>query len=200
MLVLKRDRCRALLHVCYGCRHSRYGNGDVKGFEFDAGGRRIDILAQDKAGAFVALELKVSRGYDRVDGQLLRYVNWVRQNMAGPGQRVRGIIVFRMMSEDLRLACASIKDVELFEYQLSVTVTKVPALELPAALRPVCFSVIQLLERVTAQGRDGAVCVSKTGRSALGGPSGRCRRRPRTGSPGHYEKVPVMRSPRFASA
>ena len=35
------------------------------------------------------------------------------------------------MSDDLRLACASIEDVELFEYQLSVSVTKVPALELP---------------------------------------------------------------------
>ena len=85
----------------------------------------------DKTGAFVVLELKVSKGYDRVVGQLLRYVNWVRQNLADPGQRVRGIIVCRTMSDDLRLACASIKDVELFEYQLSVSVTKVPALELP---------------------------------------------------------------------
>jgi endonuclease len=103
----------------------------VKGLEYDAGGgRRIDILANDKSGAFVVLELKVSRGYDRVVGQLLRYVNWVRKEVADPGQRVRGIIICRTMSEDLRLACASIKDVELYEYQLSVSVTKVPQLEL----------------------------------------------------------------------
>lgn len=103
----------------------------IRGIEFEAGaGRRIDILATDKSGAFVVLELKVSKGYDRVVGQLLRYVNWVRQNLAEPGQRVRGIILCRTMSEDLRLACASIKDVELFEYQLSVTVSKVPGLEI----------------------------------------------------------------------
>ena len=109
-----------------------YEDDDIRGFEFEAGGgRRIDILVIDKTGAFVVLELKVSKGYDRVVGQLLRYVNWVRQNLADPGQRVRGIIVCRTMSDDLRLACASIKDVELFEYQLSVSVTKVPALELP---------------------------------------------------------------------
>jgi hypothetical protein len=36
------------------------------------------------------------------------------------------------VSEDLRLACASIKDVELREDKLSVTVSKVPPLELPA--------------------------------------------------------------------
>lgn len=103
----------------------------IRGIEFEAGGgRRIDILAIDKNGAFVVLELKVSKGYDRVVGQLLRYVNWVRQNLAEPGQHVRGMIICRAMSEDLRLACASIHDVELFEYQFSVAVTKVRTLNL----------------------------------------------------------------------
>ena len=110
-----------------------YEDEDIKGIEFEAGGRRIDILAVDRSGAFVVLELKVSKGYDRVVGQLLRYMNWVRQNLAERGQRVRGVIVCRIMSEDLRLACASIRDVELFEYQLSVTVLKVPALALQGA-------------------------------------------------------------------
>ena len=106
---------------------------DISGLEYPAGGgRRIDILAVDKTGSFVVLELKVEKGYDRVVGQLLlRYMNWVRKELAEPGQRVRGTIICRTMSEDLRLASASIKDVELFEYQLSVTVTKVPAVELP---------------------------------------------------------------------
>jgi len=109
-----------------------YEDEDIRGIEFEAGGgRRIDILAVDKYGAFVVLELKVSRGYDRVVGQILRYMNWVRKELAEPGQRVRGIIVCRTMTEDLRLACASIKDVELCEYQLKVTVSKVPPLELP---------------------------------------------------------------------
>lgn len=105
---------------------------DIKGLEYPAGGgRRIDILAIDKDGGFVVLELKVEKGYDRVVGQLLRYMNWVRRDLAEAGQRVRGIIVCRSMSEDLRLACASIPNVELFEYRLSVAVTRVPALELP---------------------------------------------------------------------
>jgi len=105
---------------------------DIKGFEYPAGGgRRIDILAVDKAGGFVVLELKVERGYERVVGQLLRYMNWVRKDLAEPGQRVRGIIVCRTMSEDLRLACAGLPNIELFEYKLSVSVTRVPALELP---------------------------------------------------------------------
>lgn len=105
---------------------------EITGFEYPAGGgRRIDILAKDRSGGFVVLELKVEKGYDRVVGQLLRYVNWVRKELAEPGQRVRGVIVCRSMSEDLILACANIKDIELFEYRLQVTVSKVPLLELP---------------------------------------------------------------------
>ena len=99
----------------------------TRGIEYDAGGRRIDILALDSDNALVVLELKVSKGYDRVVGQLLRYVNWVRQNLAEQGQRVRGMIVCRAMTDDLKLACSSVPDIELFEYQLSVTVTKVHA-------------------------------------------------------------------------
>lgn len=109
-----------------------YDDDGLTGIEYDAGGRRIDILATDATGGFVVLELKVSRGYDRVVGQLLRYMNWIRKELAEPGQRVRGIIVCRSISEDLCLACASIKNVELFEYKLSVTVKKVPVIELPA--------------------------------------------------------------------
>jgi hypothetical protein len=105
-----------------------YDVDGIKGFEFEAGGgRRIDILATDRSGALVVLELKVSKGYDRVVGQLLRYMNWVRQNLADPGQRVRGIIVCRTMSEDLRLACAGLVEVQLFEYRLSVSLSEVPA-------------------------------------------------------------------------
>ncbi|MDR6990456.1 endonuclease NucS domain-containing protein [Luteimonas sp. 3794] len=107
-----------------------YDQDDVSPLEFDAGGRRIDILATDRDGGLVAIELKVSRGYDRVIGQLLRYVNWVRHHLAAPGQNVRGIIVCRTITEDLRLACASLREIELFEYQLSVQVARVPALML----------------------------------------------------------------------
>lgn len=131
--LLERDLQRYLAEnlECIETGLTLYDADGIRGIEFEAGGgRRIDILAVDKSGAFVVLELKVSKGYDRVVGQLLRYVNWVRQNLAEPRQRVRGIIICRSMSEDLRLACASIGDVELFEYKLSVAVSKVPTLEL----------------------------------------------------------------------
>lgn len=102
-----------------------YRDEGITGIEFPVGGRFIDILAVDSSGAFVVLELKVSRGYDRVVGQLLRYVGWIRANLAEEGQQVRGVIIARDITADLRIACAEAKNVELFEYELSLTLTKV---------------------------------------------------------------------------
>jgi hypothetical protein len=110
-----------------------YHDEGITGVEFPAGGRFIDILAVDAHDNLVVVELKVSRGYDRVVGQLLRYVAWVVARQAEPGQSVRGIIVAREISEDLLLACSTVPNVELFEYQLSVTLRRVKF----EAVRPV---------------------------------------------------------------
>ncbi len=102
-----------------------YDEEGITGLEFPAGNRRIDILALDQDRNFVVIELKVSRGHERVVGQLLRYVAWIRQNQAEEGQQVRGIIIAREISDDLRLACSEVPHVALYEYQLSVSVAKV---------------------------------------------------------------------------
>lgn len=104
-----------------------YQDEEITGVEFPAGGRYIDILAVDQDGGLVVIELKVSRGYDRVVGQLLRYMGWIEQNHAEPGQRVRGVIAAREISQDLRLACANLADIVLYEYQLSVTLKRINA-------------------------------------------------------------------------
>lgn len=102
-----------------------YEDEDITGIEFPAGGRFIDILAIDEKNNYVVIELKVSRGYDRVIGQILRYIAWIEKNLADSGQQVRGIIVAREISEDLGLATSRVADVELFEYELSVNLKKV---------------------------------------------------------------------------
>lgn len=71
------------------------------------------------------IELKVSKGYDRAIGQLLRYMGWIDQNLAEPGQKVKGMIIARSISDDLRLATSRISDVELYEYQLSISLNKI---------------------------------------------------------------------------
>jgi hypothetical protein len=102
-----------------------YEDEGINGVEFPAGGRFIDLLAMDRQNNFVVIELKVSKGYDRVVGQLLRYIAWVEKNLADPDQKVRGIIIAREISDDLRLAASKTPDIELFEYDLSVSLRKV---------------------------------------------------------------------------
>lgn len=102
-----------------------YLDDGITGVEFPVGGRYIDILATDGAGDYVVIELKVSKGYDRVVGQLLRYTSWIKKNHAEPGQNVRGIIIAKQISEDLKLACSEVPSVSLYEYSLSVEVMKI---------------------------------------------------------------------------
>jgi hypothetical protein len=103
-----------------------YQEEGITGIEFPVGGRFIDILAVDAQNALVVIELKVSRGYDRVVGQLLRYMAWIKQNQAEAGQTVRGVIAAREISNDLKLACSGLPNVALYEYELSVKLRRVP--------------------------------------------------------------------------
>ena len=104
---------------------SLYMEEEISGIEFPAGNRSIDILAIDSKNNYVVIELKVSRGYDRVVGQILRYMAWIRKNHAEECQKVRGIIIAREISDDLLLACSGTTNVELYEYNLSITLNKI---------------------------------------------------------------------------
>jgi hypothetical protein len=102
-----------------------YEDGDgIRGIEYPAGGRRIDILAVDSANDLVVIELKVSAGYDRVVGQILRYMAWIGNNLAEPNQKVRGIIVAKEIGPDITLAASMVPGIDLYEYELMVKVSK----------------------------------------------------------------------------
>ena len=97
----------------------------VRGIEFPVDGRYIDILAIDKYNNLAVIELKVSKGYEKVIGQLLRYKNWVGKNIAAPDQKVRGIIIAKSVTDDLILASDGIPDIQLYEYDLAISLRKV---------------------------------------------------------------------------
>jgi len=101
-----------------------YENEGITGIEYPVGNRFADILATDSNNDLAVIELKVSKGYDRVIGQILRYMAWIEKNLAEESQKVRGMIIARQISEDLKLACSKIADVELMEYELSVKIKK----------------------------------------------------------------------------
>lgn len=65
----------------------------------------IDFLCEDRtAGDLVVVELKKGRPSDKVLGQCQRYMGWVQENLAKPGQTVRGLIVAPDQDERLKYA------------------------------------------------------------------------------------------------
>ena len=90
------------------------------GIEYPTAVGPIDILAVDDSGAFVVFELKRARSPDHAIGQLSRYMGWVR-NTIGKGREVRGVIVAKQISDNLRYAVTVIPGVGLFEYEVSFT-------------------------------------------------------------------------------
>ena len=102
-----------------------YEEGEKVGIEYNAGGKFIDILALDKDHNFIVIELKVSRGYDRVIGQILRYIAWVERHLTTPKQKVKGIIIANEITEDLILAASKVDDISLFEYELSISLNRI---------------------------------------------------------------------------
>jgi hypothetical protein len=85
--------------------------------------RRIDILATDNQNNFVVIELKVSRGYEKVIGQTLYYQSMIKTHFKQ--DKVRGIIIAREITPELKAATQFLPDFELFEYQLSLTLNKI---------------------------------------------------------------------------
>lgn len=93
------------------------------GKEYPTGVGPIDILTIDENGDFVVFELKLSRGADKALGQLLRYMGWIKHNLAAD-KKVKGIIVANKMDEKIKYAVSIIPDVTLYEYEMKFELTK----------------------------------------------------------------------------
>ena len=102
-----------------------YNQHGITGVEYPVGGRRIDILAVDSEDNLVVIELKVSKGHDRVIGQILRYMGWIKENLAEEEQTVRGIIIAKDISDDLKWACSVTQGITLKEYSITFSLDKV---------------------------------------------------------------------------
>ena len=87
-------------------------------YPIDPNNKRVDILAVDRNGIPVVIELKVSRGYEKVIGQCLYYKNRVKKLLNA--EKVRIIIIAREISQNLKTAIEDLSDLQLFEYKLSV--------------------------------------------------------------------------------
>ena len=85
----------------------------------------IDLLCRDKNNEYVVVELKKGRASDRVVGQILRYIGFIRETMLDdPNQNVRGIIVGRQIDKKLEMSLKAIPgvDIQLKTFDASITI------------------------------------------------------------------------------
>lgn len=87
---------------------------------------RIDLLCKNrKTDDFVVIELKRGRGSDKVIGQTLRYIGWVKKNLASKKQKVYGKIITFEGDPDskLKYSLEPIKKfVQLKFYKISIAI------------------------------------------------------------------------------
>lgn len=101
-----------------------YGREGQTGVEFPIENGFIDILAKDRDGKLVVIELKLSRGRNRTIGQLLYYMGWVDQHL-GMGTVCRGMIIAREITNDLLIAVRRVTAVTLYRYRVSMALEPV---------------------------------------------------------------------------
>jgi hypothetical protein len=98
-----------------------YSKDGLQGQQFDTGVvGRLDLLAIDKDGQHVVIELKVGRADDRAVAQTMRYMGWVQRELAG-GKPVRGILIAREFSEGAKFAALALPTLTLKEYRVAFT-------------------------------------------------------------------------------
>jgi restriction system protein len=87
---------------------------------------RIDILAESKDKTTLAvIELKLGRASDTVVGQVQRYMGWVHEHYAEPGQAVKGIIIGSEDDARIRYALKVAPNIEFMRYIIDFQLERV---------------------------------------------------------------------------
>lgn len=105
--------------INFGHKLVRFTTEEQDGRQFPAGQWSIDFLCKDAdTGDLVVIELKRGRTSDATVGQILRYIGWVQENIAKPGQNTRGIIIASGTDDALRLAVRNVPSVKVMTYKV----------------------------------------------------------------------------------
>lgn len=99
--------------------------GELVGEQYATDAGPIDILAVSKDHRrLLVVELKRGRTSDVVVGQILRYMGYVKEQIAEPDQAVEGAIIALEDDQKLRWALAMVPGIAFYRYQVSFKLVK----------------------------------------------------------------------------
>jgi hypothetical protein len=104
--------------IDFGEELTLYTDGEQSGRQYPAEIWSIDFLCLDEKEGFVVIELKRGKTSDAVVGQVLRYIGWVRENLADTDQRVRGIIIAHEINDALKYSASGLPFVRVMTYKV----------------------------------------------------------------------------------
>lgn len=111
----------------FGCDYDIFAeDGEPVGQQFPSDTGAIDLFAVSKdKQTLLVIELKKGRASDVVVGQILRYMGYVKSELAEPNQDVKGVII--AMEDDVRLqrALSMVNDIDFYRYEVSFKLKKV---------------------------------------------------------------------------
>ena len=101
-------------------------DGELIGQQYDTNDvGRIDILAISKdKKTILVIELKKGKAVDTVVGQCLRYMGFVKNEVAEEGQTVSGIIIASEDSKKIRYALSQTSNIEFHTYKIDFQLSK----------------------------------------------------------------------------
>ena len=113
-------------HTALGKEYDIYKEDtEIVGQQYPTDTGSIDILAisKDKLTLLI-VELKKGRASDNVVGQLLRYMGYVKDELAEANQTVKGVIIAMEDDQRLRRALSVAPNVDYYRYQVTFKLTK----------------------------------------------------------------------------
>lgn len=100
-------------------------DGELVGQQYPSDTGPIDILAISKdKKTILVVELKKGRASDVVVGQIQRYMGYVIEELAEPGQSVRGVIIALEDDVRIRRALKVASNIDFYLYQVSFKLHK----------------------------------------------------------------------------
>jgi restriction system protein len=100
-------------------------DGESVGQQYATDTGPLDILAVSKdKKRLLVVELKKGRASDAVVGQVLRYMGYVKEELAEDGQEVCGAIIALEDDQRIRRALAMVPSVVFYRYQISFKLVK----------------------------------------------------------------------------
>lgn len=102
-------------------------DGDVAAYEYHTGEvGRIDLLATHKRdqNRWLVIELKRHKSSDVVIGQILRYMGWAKENLAGSSGSVEGLIISKISDTKMKYALSQVSNIDLLLYEVEFNLRK----------------------------------------------------------------------------